>query len=104
VARPGLNEAVCAAALAHHHALFSLGVGRPEHAELAGCTDSELSYLITQNPALPLGDRQQLLECADDTTRLLRARALLRRETILMQSSGTVPVSAASFRGGRSVT
>lgn len=50
-----------------------------------------LSYRVGQLVALPLEDRQSLLECLDTDTRLALGARLLRREQVLVSQLHAVP-------------
>jgi Lon protease-like protein len=51
-----------------------------------------LSHLVAASAALPLADRQALLEAPDPATRLHAERALLAREVALLRQVRAVPV------------
>jgi uncharacterized protein len=58
----------------------------------------ELSYAVARLSWLPLADRQHLLACPDTAARLRSARAVLRREAVLVSQLRAVPVTTAAFR------
>jgi Lon protease-like protein len=57
-----------------------------------------LSYAVAEYPALSVADRQQLLECADTSARLVSARRILRRESRLLSELRAIPTTAAMLR------
>lgn len=59
-----------------------------------------LSYHVAGHLPLTAADRQALLEEPTAADRLLRAIALLRRETSLLQATGTIAVSPSALRLG----
>lgn len=56
-----------------------------------------LSYALAQRLFLPIADRQRLLAADSAADRIRMAMALLRRETVLLQNTRSVPVPSQSL-------
>jgi Lon protease-like protein len=94
---PGAVESVRAAVIRHQLMLATL---TSQSAPDLPTDARTLSHAVAQLVSLPLGDRQALLESPDAADRLLKAHAILRRESALLRSLRAVPASAATFRAG----